>query len=112
MEDYLILRMLPLQGNQILQAADVCHSVAPFGRETMADDLIVPKIHVQCRFIIRILHIENCHVTDNALQRPANLEFGYQRVWKYFGRFTRFFVLVVLCFALLLIPAVLQHLCA
>ena len=66
----------------------------------MADNLIVPEVHVQGQLIVDALDTERGHVADNALKRPVNAEFCGKQIREYSSRIAWFLILVVLCFAL------------
>ena len=67
----------------------------------MRYDLVVPEIHVERQLIVNAMHPESGHVADNAFQRASNDELCRQKIREDPERM-----------ALLLIPAILQHLCA
>lgn len=100
MKHHLAFGMLFANLKQILQAADVRHSVTTLGRKGMAYNLVVPQIHVQRQFIIHSLHIEHCHVADDALQRPVDLDFRKKQVREDAVRVSGLLVLVMLRLAL------------
>ena len=62
----------------------------------MADDLIVPEIHVQGQLVIDAFHIKSGHVAYNALQWSVNLYFGQEQIGEHMGRIARLFVPVML----------------
>lgn|GEM_PF-4315773 len=100
MEYHLILWILFLQANQIIQTTQICHPVAPSGRKSVSENLVVPKIHVQGKLIVNTLHIESCHVTDNTLQGSVNLHFAHEQVRIYLKRISGLLILVVFRLAL------------
>ena len=61
----------------------------------MGEDLVVPEIHVQRKFIVYAFHIESCHVTDNALQWPVKLHLGHEQVRIYLERVSGLLVFIV-----------------
>ncbi len=63
----------------------------------MADDLVVPQIHIQRQLIIYALHIESRHVADDALKRPVDSQFCHKQIREYTARIARLFVPVMLC---------------
>lgn len=66
----------------------------------MGENLVVPEIHVQRKLIVNTLHIESCHVIDNALQWPVNLYFGHEQVRICLERVTGLLVFIVFRLAL------------
>lgn len=66
----------------------------------MADNLIVPEVHVQGQLIVDTLDTERGHVADNALKWPVNAEFCGKQIREYSSRIAWLLILVVLCFAL------------
>src|SRR5699024_1187627 len=86
--------------NQIIQTTQICHPVAPSGRKSVSENLVVPKIHVQGKLIVNTLHIESCHVTDNTLQGSVNLHFAHEQVRIYLTRISGLLILVVFRLAL------------
>ena len=100
MKHHLALRMLLANLEQVLQPADVRHSVTALGRKGMAYNLVVPEIHVQRQFIVHSLRIERCHITDNTLQWTVDLNFREKQIREYAVWISRLLVLVMLCLAL------------
>ena len=66
----------------------------------MADDLVVPEIHVQGEFVVNAFHTEGGHVAHNALQRSVDLHFGQKQIGEYPVRIARLLVFVMLGLAL------------
>ena len=66
----------------------------------MADDLVVPEIHVQGEFVVNAFHTEGGHVAHNALQRSVDLHFGQKQIGEYPVRIARLPVLLMLGLAL------------
>ena len=100
MQDHLVIRQQLFECDQVFQSAYVGHTVSASGGKSVADDLVIPEIHIQGEFIIDAFHIEGGHVAHNALQRPIKLYFGQKQIGKYSVGIARLFVLVVLGFAL------------
>jgi hypothetical protein len=92
--------MLLFELYQAFQSAYVSHTISTFGRKRMADDLVVPKVHIESELVIDALHIEGRHVTHDTLQWPVNLHFRQKKVRKYAVRITWLLVLVMLGTAL------------
>ena len=59
-QDHPVFGMLLFEFKQIPKAADVGHPVSALGWKRMADDLVVPQIHIQRQLIIYALHICLC----------------------------------------------------
>ena len=95
-----MLRQQLLELDQVLQSADVGHAVSASGGKGMADDLVVPEIHVQGKFMVNAFYTEGGHVAHNALQRSVDLHFGQKKIGEHPVWIARLLVLVMLCLAL------------
>ena len=95
-----MFRELLFQGKQVFQAADVGHPVATPGGQSVADDLVVPQVHVQRQLIVAALHIECRHITDDALHRPIHIDLGEQQVGVDPAQLSGFLIAIVVRLAL------------
>ena len=66
----------------------------------MADNLVIPEIHVQSEFVVNAFHAKCSHIAHNTLQRSVDLHFGQKKIGKYPVWITRLLVLVMLGLAL------------
>ena len=96
----LVIRILLFEFNQVIQPTDVGHAVTPLGGEGMADDLIVPQVHIQRQFMVDAFHIESGHVAYDALQWFVYLHLSHEQIGENSRWITCFLVLIVLGFAL------------
>ena len=85
--------------NSVIERTFELEKRAALGRKSMADDLVVPQIHVQCQFVIYALHRERRHVTDNALKRLVDTQFCHKQIGKNTSWIAWLFILVMLRFA-------------
>ena len=80
MKDHLMFRETLLKRKEIFQAADVGHPVAALGGQRMADDLVVPQIHVQRQFVIDAFDVKCRHIANDTLERPVHVHLREQQI--------------------------------
>ena len=62
----------------------------------MADNLIVPQVHVQRQFVVHAIYVERRHIAGNALKRLVNSQFTQKQIGINSPHIARFFIFVML----------------
>ena len=61
----------------------------------MADNLVVPQIHVERQFVIYTVYTKCGHIADDALKRLVDLQLCHEQIGINTTRISRFLVLVM-----------------
>lgn len=81
MKDHLEVRILFLDLDEAIPSVDIGPTVATLTGQGIRQDLIVPKIHEKCEFVIDSAEIKGGHITHHALERAIHVQPLEKVVW-------------------------------